>query len=171
MTNNFFIPENMNALKSDGVERHPISLIPNYDGIGLHLAADGIISYIEPNSPAFLAGLHKDQFIVEVNGKSVRGLKNKEIATLIKANTENLVIGVEDKSSKTNKIAKEPPRVSEAIENTIFTPSNQTKNQEFYENIETVKTDKPLDETAISQEPETVASKSDKQTAGMLKYP
>jgi predicted metalloprotease with PDZ domain len=159
----------MNAVIEDGIERHTISLIPNYDGIGLHLASDGIISYIEPNSPAKLAGLLKDQVIVEVNGQNVRGLKNKEIATLIKANTDNLIIGVEDKSSKNNKIAKEPPRVSEAIENTIFTPSkSQTKNQEFYENIEIVKTNKPLDETIISQEPESVVSKSEKQTAGMF---
>ena len=159
----------MNTDKEDGVERRKISLIPSYDGIGLHLAADGVISYIEPNSPAMLAGFLKDQIIVEVNGQSVRGLKNKDIATLIKANTDNLFIGVEDKSNKNNKVAKEPPRVSEAIENTIFTPGkSHTAFQEFYENIEISKPDKRLDETTISQEPESFTSKAEKQTAGIF---
>lgn len=88
------------------VNRHRIHLLPSYKGIGLHLNYDGVINYIEPSSPAELAGLRKDQKIVEVNDISVRGKTNREIAFIIKENMNDLVIGVENagSSSKENVI-------------------------------------------------------------------
>lgn len=106
-----------------------------------------------------------------MNGQNVRGLKNKEIAALIKSNTANLVIGVEDKTAKNKlKSKEEPSRIGEAVESVLLTPNagadNRPKSQEFYENIESVKTEKPLDETTISQEPASVSSQSGKKLTG-----
>ncbi len=52
---------------------------------------------MEPESPAATAGLKKNQKIVEVNGTNVSDMSHREIATLIKENENNLVIGVVDK--------------------------------------------------------------------------
>ena len=80
----------------DNISRHQISLLPSYKGIGLHLNYDGVINYIEPMSPAAIAGLQKDQKIVEVSGINVRGKTNREIAAIIKENINDLIIGVEN---------------------------------------------------------------------------
>jgi membrane-associated protease RseP (regulator of RpoE activity) len=70
-------------------------LIPTYQGIGLHLNYSGVINYIEPGSPAQIAGLNKNQRIVEVNNINVRGKTNREIAEIIKENIKNLTVAVE----------------------------------------------------------------------------
>ena len=69
-------------------------MIPEFNGLGISLAANGVINSVEPNSPAERAGLKKDNKIVEVNGIDVRNLTNKEIAKAIKENEKNLQIGV-----------------------------------------------------------------------------
>ncbi len=71
-----------------------LKLIPEFSGLGISLAANGVINSVEPNSPAEKAGLKKDNKIVEVNGIDVKNLSNKEIAKAIKENEKNLQIGV-----------------------------------------------------------------------------
>ncbi len=80
---------------ADDLTHHRIVLIPTYQGIGLHLNYSGVINYIEPGSPAQLAGLNKNQRIVEVNNINVRGKTNREIAEIIKENIKNLTVTVE----------------------------------------------------------------------------
>lgn len=70
--------------------------MPTFKGLGISLTPNGIISAIEPNSPSDIAGLRKDNRIVEVNGVNVSDKSNKEIAKIIKENENNLVIGVLD---------------------------------------------------------------------------
>ena len=62
--------------------------------MGISLSSNAVINSVDPNSPAEKAGLKKDHKIVEVNGLNVRDKSYKEIATLIKENEQNLVIGV-----------------------------------------------------------------------------
>ena len=58
------------------------------------MSSNAVINSVDPHSPAEKAGLKKDHKIVEVNGLNVRDKSYKEIATLIKENEQNLVIGV-----------------------------------------------------------------------------
>jgi C-terminal processing protease CtpA/Prc len=81
-------------VKKDEISRHDLKLIPEFNGLGISLAANGVISAVEPNSPADRAGLKKDNKIVEVNGVDVKNKSNKEIAKVIKENEKNLQVGV-----------------------------------------------------------------------------
>lgn len=74
--------------------RHELKLIPEFNGLGISLASNGVINAVEPNSPADRAGLKKDSKIVEVNGVDMKNKTFKEIAKAIKENEKNLQIGV-----------------------------------------------------------------------------
>ena len=80
----------------DGLIRYPVRIIPEFQGFGISLSpnSNGVISKIEPNSPASIAGLEVNHQIVEVNSTSVRGYTNKEIKEIIGQNKDNLVLGV-----------------------------------------------------------------------------
>jgi predicted metalloprotease with PDZ domain len=102
------------------VNRHRIHLLPTYKGIGLHLNYDGVINYIEPSSPAELAGLHKDQKIVEINDINVRGKTNREIASIIRENMNDLIIGVEN-------ITQQQPSKENVIDAFVDEPQQSIK--------------------------------------------
>ncbi|CAF0708112.1 unnamed protein product, partial [Brachionus calyciflorus] len=86
-------------IPSNSVKYYTVTVDPNYKGLGISLAPNGVISSIEPKSPSGKAGLRKDQKIVEVDGIDVRDKSNTEIAKIIKSK-ESLVIGVIDVDSR-----------------------------------------------------------------------
>lgn len=77
------------------VHYYEVKRDPDYKGLGISLTPSGVISFIEPNSPSFKAGLKKDQRFVEIDGLNVRNKTNQEISKLIQGK-DNLVIGVID---------------------------------------------------------------------------
>ncbi len=79
---------------SSQVEQHRVQMIPGVKSLGISLVQGGRISSIDAGSASDRAGLRAGDKIVEVNGQSVAGKSNKEIAKLIKENEQNLVIGV-----------------------------------------------------------------------------
>lgn len=78
----------------NNVTFHRVVRPPGVKTLGISLMQDGKISNIDANSPSDAAGLKPGDRIVEVNGVSVKDKNMKEIAKLIKANENNLIIGV-----------------------------------------------------------------------------
>jgi C-terminal processing protease CtpA/Prc len=76
------------------VQQRRVQLIPGVKSLGISLVAGGKINQIDRDSPSDRAGLRAGDKIVEVNGQSVVGKSNKEIAKLIKEHEQSLVIGV-----------------------------------------------------------------------------
>lgn len=154
---------------SRNISRHRIHLLPTYKGIGLHLNYDGVINFIEPSSPAELAGLRKDQKIVEVNDRNVRGKTNREIAAIIKENISDLVIGVEstvrenvidstvDISASPKLQQQTPPErdttIKKLIEANVIIPSEEQQAQQEVTPVPQQQTPKirPVDENIFMQ--------------------
>ena len=89
------LPDPQQSGGTGGITQHRILPVPGAKGLGISLVQGGRISQIDPGSPSDRAGLRAGDRIVQVNGQSVSGKSNKDIARLIKENEGNLVIGVQ----------------------------------------------------------------------------
>lgn len=139
---------------SSNVTYHKLQLIPGFKGLGISLTPSGIISFIEPNSPAERAGLRKDHKIVDVNGVDVREKSNKEIASLIKENEGNLIIGVVDTNIDRD--------VKKVVTNKIVEPQMPSPQLRPYENVTLVS----KSQTELNVGSQSVSSATGKQISG-----
>lgn len=103
------LDKNSVYLDSDTSENFNIKLAGSYSGLGIEVYNYGsniIIYSVFKNSPAAKAGLKPGDIITAINGKSAKGLKSAELASLIKESkkeTINLTY-LRDKKEKTIKI-------------------------------------------------------------------
>ncbi len=88
-------------------------------GLAISLNKNAIISSVEPDSPAEVAGLRKDQKIVQVNGKNVKNKTYKDIAKAIKEHENDLIIGVIDLAPQRDIPVEETPASSSHIEEVV----------------------------------------------------
>jgi predicted metalloprotease with PDZ domain len=106
-----------------------------YKGLGLHLSTNGTISYIEPMSPAYVAGLKKGAKIIEINDVVVKDMQLQEIAKVIKENINNLLIGVQLSDSKSlNQSFVDHEEAEVESEVGIETETKIYQNETYYEN-------------------------------------
>ena len=63
-----------------------------YKGIGI-VTIDNIVNYVEPNSPAYKAGIKSDDILTHINNVPVNGKSNNELSTII-MNENNVKIQV-----------------------------------------------------------------------------
>ncbi|RMZ94649.1 Na(+) H(+) exchange regulatory cofactor NHE-RF3, partial [Brachionus plicatilis] len=88
------------------VRYYEVKRDPSYKGLGISLTPSGVISSIEASSPAFKAGLKKDQRFVEIDGVNVKNKTNQDISKLIQGK-DSLVIGVVDVDEEVEEAEKE----------------------------------------------------------------
>lgn len=86
---------------------------PGFDGLGIHIACDkktrcsSYIYDIEPNSPGLVAGLRKNDYILEINDENAVSLEFnnliQKIQNLIKDDNLTLTVGNEKAFKKWTK--------------------------------------------------------------------
>lgn len=125
----------------------------SYKGLGLHLAPNGLISYVETLSPADIAGLQKGQKILEINNIDVSCKSNVEIASLIKENANNLEVGVRIYNNKSD--ISQTNQTKESIINENKNDENRNSLKKPFEATEATQT---TENSNLIYENEIVAS-------------